>query len=143
MTIEEFAKMLRPRIEAHTPFIAYRHSKGCAVMNTGKYEVKEYDVMIGNPGDIEKRHAQGEFVRDYIVRAARLNGERIDSIRVVMKRCKVKASTVKAMCKAIVQLEKDPHIADVYTVEFDGHSVVGYGDDSDMIDNIIREISPT
>ena len=143
MTIEEFAKMLRPRIEAHTPFIAYWHSKGCAVMNTGKYEVEEYDVMIGNPGDLEKHHAQSEPARDYIILAARRKGERIDSIRVVKKHRKVKASTVKAMRKAIVQLEKDPHIGDVYTVEFDGHSVVGYGDDSDVIDNIIREISPT
>lgn len=143
LSVEGFVKLLRPHAEAHTPFIAYWHPRGFAVLKTGEFEAEEYDVMLENRTGAYKQHAKNDFERDQIIVNARRNGERIDSVRVVKKRHKVRASTVNGMRKAIAQMQKDPRCRPLYILEFDGRSVAGYGDDPDVIDNMIRGIGPT
>lgn len=71
MSIESFAKMLRPRVEARTPFLAHWHPGGMMVLNTGEYTVEEYDVMIGEPGKAKRHHAKSK--RAPSIRCARLS----------------------------------------------------------------------
>lgn len=142
MSVESFAKMLQPRVEARTPFLAYWHPSGMMVLNTGEYTVEEYDVMIGEPGKAKRRHAQSEAARDYIILTARRNGERVDDVRTVKRTHKVKASTVNKMRKIIAGLQKDPRIRQVYVVEFDGTNLIGEGPDPDVLSNLNVEVKP-
>lgn len=140
ISVESFVKMLRPRIEARTPFMAYWHPGGVMVLNTGEYTVEEYDVMIGEPGKAKRHHAQSEAARDYIILAARRNGERVDDVRTVKRTHKVKASTVNKVRKIIAGLQKDPRIGEVYVVEFDGANVSIDGPDPDVLSSLNVEV---
>lgn len=137
MSVESFAKLLRPRVEARTPFIAYWHLKGFSVLNTGEYTTDEYDVMIGEPGQTQKRHALSDADRDYIILAARRKGERIDCVKTVKKRRKTKASTVNKMRKILAGLEKDPRIISLYAIEFDGTNLAVQGPDVDFVSSML------
>lgn len=136
MTVESFMKMLKPRLEARTPFLAYWHENGFMVLNTGVIEWEEYDVLIGDPqtvNDLEVHHAATPTQRDEIILQARRKGLRIDRIKTRKRHRKVKASAISKMRKIIDQLHKDPRIGPVYTVEFDGCVLVKTGPDSDVL----------
>lgn len=143
LSVERFVKLLRPHIEARTPFIAYLHPKGVAVLKVGAYMNDEYDVTLGTGAHTYKQHAKCDLERDRIIVDARRRGERIDSIRTVQKQRKTKVSTINGMRKAIAQMQKDPRCRPLYIVEFDGHSIASNGDDSDVIDNMILENAKT
>ena len=123
-----------------TPTPLFSFQSGMMVLNTGEYTVEEYDVMIGEPGKAKRRHAQSEAARDYIILAARRNGERVDDVRTVKITHKVKASTVNKMRKIIAGLQKDPRIGEVYVVEFDGANVSIDGPDPDVLSSLNVEV---
>lgn len=139
MTVESFMKMLRPRLEARTPFLAYWHENGFMVLNTGVIEWEEYDIAIGNPqtvNDLEVHHAATPTQRDEIIQWARRKGLRIDRIKTRKRHRKVKASTISKMRKIIDQLARDPRIRSLYTVEFDGGVLIKSGPDPDVLSSL-------
>ena len=129
MSLEGFAKMLQPRIDAGTPFLAYWHPAGMMVLNTSYTKILEFDVFIRAYGKQEKKHAKTALQRDAIVRNARAGGKSIDRVQEVEKYVKTKTSSVNKLRKIITQLQKDPRIGPVYTVEFDGTMLMKEGDD--------------
>lgn len=139
MTIESFMKMLKPRLEARTPFLAYWHENGFMVLNTGVIEFETYDVVTGDPqtvNDLEVHRASTPAQRDEIIQWARRKGLRIDKIKTHKKHRKVKASAISKMRKIIDQLQKDPRIGPVYTVEFDGCILVKTGPDANILSSL-------
>lgn len=136
MTVESFMKMLKPRLEARTPFLAYWHENGFMVLNTGVIEWEEYDILIGDPqtvNDLEVHHAATPTQRDEIILQARRKGLRIDKIKTRKRHRKVKASTITKMRKTIDQLARDPRIRSLYIVEFDGCVLFKEGPDLDVL----------
>jgi hypothetical protein len=115
------------QIKLGKPFIAYRHPRGCLLMNTGPIveEWEEYDVMIGPPGALKKKHARTAVARNEIIDDARRRFQRVDHVEVVKKTKthKPPAGSIKGLHKAIAQMKKDPRTCPLLVVQFDGVSV--------------------
>lgn len=133
MSLEEFEKMLQPRIDAGTPFLAYWHPAGMMVLNTDCTKIMEFDVFVRSFGKTEKKHAKTALQRDSIILNARRSGKNIDRVQEVEKFVKTKASSVNKLRKILTQLQKDPRIGPVYVVEFNGVSLSMEGDDLDAL----------
>lgn len=130
MSVESFAKLLRPRVEARTPFIAYWHPKGMMVLNTG-VTVSVHNALTG------ARTYSG--ISEDRLEAIRRHKE-VEVIKEKKRRKTVSASTVNKMRKIIAGLQKDPRISQVYVVEFDGTNLIGEGPDPDILSSMNVEV---
>lgn len=134
MTVESFMKMLKPRLEARTPFLAYWHENGFMVLNTGVIEWDEYTLKVGTERKgfrsctaISKD--QLEAIQHYAIK----NRDDVEIVRKKKRHKTVKSSAISKMRKIIDQLHKDPRIGPVYTVEFDGRVLVKTAPDSSIL----------
>lgn len=143
MSVELFVKMLRPRVEARTPFLAYWHPKGMMVLNTGVIEWKEYTVSVHNALTGARTYSGiSENQLEAIRRQALRSREEVEVIKEKKRRKTVSASTVNKMRKIIARLQKDPRIHDVYIIEFDGTNLAGEGPDPDVLSSLNVEVKP-
>lgn len=136
MSLEGFAKMLQPRIDAGTPFLAYWHSAGMMVLNTGTINLGNlYKLRVTNRRDGEVVETDWVNDKDYetFVRNATFYGEDLEILKKKTRTKKVSKGTVNKLRKIIAQLQKDPRIGPVYTVEFDGTMLIKEGDDLDAL----------
>lgn len=138
MTIESFVKMLRPRVETRTPFLAYWHPKGMMVLNTGVVEWKEYTVSVHNA--LTGARTYSGISEDRLKAIG--NCQDVEVVKEKKRRKTVSASTVNKMRKIIAGLHKDPRISQVYVVEFDGTNLIGEGPDPDVLSSLNAEVKP-
>lgn len=141
MSIESFVKMLRPRVEARTPFLAYWHPGGVMVLNTGVVTWEEYTVRVGN--DRKGFETYRDISKDQLEAIKRRPFSDLDDFEIIGKKKRrktVSASTINKMRKIIAGLQKDPRIDQVYVVEFDGTTVSIDGPDPDVLSSLNLEV---
>lgn len=136
MSLEGFTKMLQPRIDAGTPFLAYWHPAGMMVLNTDTINLGNlYKLRITDPQKGEVVETDWVNDKDYeaFVHNATFYGEDLEILKKKTRTKKVSKGTVNKLRKIIAQLQKDPRIGPVYTVEFDGVNLIKGGDCLDAL----------
>lgn len=134
MSLEKFAERCGNLIKQHTPFIAYRHDRGCALLILDGGERTQYTVKY-------KYHVGGRWydAQESTTDPKRLKelmnhlGAQITRTKVVHKT--PLAATVAGFRRAIAKMQKDPLTrGSLSTVECDGH---GYSIEGDRLADLI------
>jgi len=134
MSLQAFAERCGGLIEQRTPFIAYRHDRGCALLILDAGERIEYTIkykyrMDGKEHSATERTTDEKRVRELLLH---YNGVMIRE-RVVHKT--PLAATVAGFRRAIDKMKKDRRTqGSLCTVECDGH---GYSIEGDGLADLI------
>lgn len=121
MSLEKFAARCGKLIEQRTPFIAYRHDRGCALLILDAGERTEYTIKYrwydrGKAHSATERTTDPKRVQELLSREGVVVEERT-------VRKKPLAATVTGFRRAIAKMQKDIRICgNLCTVEYDGTS---------------------
>ena len=141
-SLTAFAKRCAGLIEQHTPFLAYCHAQGCAVLILDGGERTEYTVKYKcrNEGSY-RYHTLSETTDDPKRVAVLLDRPAGEIIKTKVVHKTPLAATVTGFRKAIEKMKKDPRIRwSLCVVESDGH---GYNIEGDNLGALLREMGMT
>lgn len=134
MSLQAFADRCGGLIKQHTPFIAYRHDRGCALLILDGGEITEYTVKYKYSQDGKPRTTQ-ETTTDEKRLAMLLDRPSADIIKSKVTRKTPMAATVSGFRRAIDKMEKDPRTrGSLCTVECNG---LGYSIEGDGLADLI------
>lgn len=130
MSLQAFAERCGGLIKQHTPFIAYRHDRGCALLILDGGEITEYTIKYKYRDEHGKPRTAQETTTDPKRLAMLLDRPSADIIKTKVTRKTPMAATVTGFRRAIDKMKKDPRTrGSLCTVECDGHgySIEGGG----------------
>lgn len=127
--ISQFAKMIKPMINSKTPFLAYWHPRGYAILRTGPVERTEAVYVLFAPGiktTWEYRNPQDadRACSRFFSKYGRFPGMKKEVRQ--LKPLKASKAGISEFRKIMRKLERQNPYA--HTVEFDGVSVVTHGE---------------
>lgn len=124
--ISQFARRAKFLIDSQTPFMAYWHPRGCAVLRTGPVERTEAVYVLFAPGiktTWEYRNPQ-DANRAYSYFFSKYG--RFPDTRKEVRQLKASKAGISEFRRVMRKLERQNPCA--RTVEFDGVSVVTHGE---------------
>lgn len=132
MSLQAFAERCGGLIKQHTPFIAYRHDRGCALLILKEKHHTKYTIKYYPPGSYRRRKevtTDPKRVRELL---GIYSGEVVETKDVYKKPL---AATVSGFRRAIDKMKKDPRTrGSLCTVESDG---TGYSIEGDGLADLI------
>ena len=118
MSLQAFAERCGGLIKQHTPFIAYRHDRGCALLILDGGEITKYTIKYSDPGTYRLRK---EVTTDPKRVQELLHRPRAEVIETKVAHKTPLAATVSGFRRAIDKMKKDPRTrGSLCTVEYDG-----------------------
>lgn len=130
MSLEKFAERCGGLIKQYTPFIAYRHDRGCALLILDGGERTEYTIKYKYRDPDGKPRVASETTDDPKRVQVLLDRPSADIVKTKVIHKTPLASTVTGFRRAIEKMKKDPRTrGSLCTVECDGHgySIEGAG----------------
>ena len=130
MSLQAFAERCGGLIKQHTPFIAYRHDRGCALLILDGGEITEYTIKYKYRDEHGKPRTAQETTTDEKRLAMLLDRPSADIIKSKVTRKTPMAATVTGFRRAIDKMKKDPRTrGSLCTVECAGqtYSIEGAG----------------
>lgn len=136
MSLQAFAERCGGLIKQNTPFIAYRHDRGCALLILDAGEITEYTIKYKYRDQDGKPRVTREATTDPKRVQMLLDRPSAEIIKTKVTRKTPLAETVKGFRRAIEKMEKDPRTrGSLYTVECDGQ---GYCIGGDRVNELIE-----
>lgn len=130
MSLQAFADRCGGLIKQHTPFIAYRHDRGCALLILDGGEITEYTIKYKYRDEHGKPRTTQETTTDKKRLTVLLDRPSADIIKTKVTRKTPLAATVAGFRRAIEKMKKDPRTrGSLCTVECDGlgYNIEGAG----------------
>lgn len=131
MSLQAFAERCGGLIKQRTPFIAYRHDRGCALLILDGGERTEYTIKYRRRDEGSYRyHTLKETTDDPKRVQVLLDRPSAEIIKTKVVHKTPLAATVTGFRRAIVKMQKDPRTrGSLCTVESDGtgYSIEGAG----------------
>ena len=122
MSLQAFAERCGGLIKQHTPFIAYRHDRGCALLILDGGERTEYTIKYKYRDKDGKPRVAQEKTDDPKRVQILLDRPSANIIKTRIARRTPMAATVTGFRRAIDKMKKDPRTrGSLYIIECDGH----------------------
>lgn len=138
MSLRAFAERCGGLIQQQTPFIAYRHDRGCALLILDGGERTEYTVKYKCCDGYGKLSTAKETTDDPKRLALLLDRPSAEIVKTKVTRKTPMASTVTGLRRAIAKMQRDIRVrSSLCTVEYDGTS---YSISGDSIGDLLMEM---
>lgn len=136
MSLQAFAERCGGLIKQHTPFIAYRHDRGCALLILDGGEITEYTIKYKYRDRDGKPRTAKETTDDPKRVQVLLDRPSAEIIKTKVTRKTPMAATVSGFRRAIDKMKKDTRTrGSLCTVESDGH---GYNIEGGGLADLIK-----